>query len=251
MSIVVEHQINTTLAGIQCLWTVFYLLRYDIKGCEVSRWTDPAPAGSQIIVVLKDLNFEGQYINLGEKRAGQMHFGFIKSEPNKTFLPKCLTCAALCAWRRPPTSVATAAGGDRHQLPQEAQRVGLQPASGSAAAAQRWTQPGSLLCFAHYENKNVSCLRSIFIIVIAPTGRVKWCRLCSTWGLSHWNMGWCSFFGWSLLNITESVGFCLFARPNLWLMANFWLKKFNTMINQIKSISLYWCIYILVCHSFQ
>lgn len=41
-------------------------LRYDIKGCEVSRWTDPAPEGSQIIVVLKDLNFEGQFIQLGK-----------------------------------------------------------------------------------------------------------------------------------------------------------------------------------------
>ncbi|XP_042250300.1 phosphatidylinositol 4-phosphate 5-kinase-like protein 1 isoform X1 [Thunnus albacares] len=42
--------------------------RYDIKGCEVSRWTDPAPEGSQIIVVLKDLNFEGQYITLDQQR---------------------------------------------------------------------------------------------------------------------------------------------------------------------------------------
>ncbi|XP_045922996.1 phosphatidylinositol 4-phosphate 5-kinase-like protein 1 isoform X3 [Micropterus dolomieu] len=42
--------------------------RYDIKGCEVSRWTEPAPEGSQIIVVLKDLNFEGQYITLDRQR---------------------------------------------------------------------------------------------------------------------------------------------------------------------------------------
>ncbi|XP_052448764.1 phosphatidylinositol 4-phosphate 5-kinase-like protein 1 [Carassius gibelio] len=41
--------------------------RYDIKGCEMSRWTDPAPEGSQIIVVLKDLNFEGQYIKLDQQ----------------------------------------------------------------------------------------------------------------------------------------------------------------------------------------
>lgn len=53
---------------------MFYIVRYDIKGCEVSRWTDPAPVGSQIIVVLKDLNFEGQYINLGKKRAGDISF---------------------------------------------------------------------------------------------------------------------------------------------------------------------------------
>ncbi|TKS84061.1 Phosphatidylinositol 4-phosphate 5-kinase-like protein 1 [Collichthys lucidus] len=42
--------------------------RYDIKGCEVSRWTEPAPEGSQIIVVFKDLNFEGQYITLDRQR---------------------------------------------------------------------------------------------------------------------------------------------------------------------------------------
>ncbi|XP_030598004.1 phosphatidylinositol 4-phosphate 5-kinase-like protein 1 [Archocentrus centrarchus] len=42
--------------------------RYDIKGCEVSRWTEPAPEGSQIIVVLKDLNFEGQFITLDQQR---------------------------------------------------------------------------------------------------------------------------------------------------------------------------------------
>ncbi|XP_034156378.2 phosphatidylinositol 4-phosphate 5-kinase-like protein 1 isoform X3 [Pangasianodon hypophthalmus] len=42
--------------------------RYDIKGCEVSRWTDPAPEGSQVIVVLKDLNFEGKHITLDQQR---------------------------------------------------------------------------------------------------------------------------------------------------------------------------------------
>ncbi|XP_019963747.1 phosphatidylinositol 4-phosphate 5-kinase-like protein 1 [Paralichthys olivaceus] len=42
--------------------------RYDIKGCEVSRWTEPAPEGGQIIVVLKDLNFEGQHITLERQR---------------------------------------------------------------------------------------------------------------------------------------------------------------------------------------
>ncbi|XP_026030368.1 phosphatidylinositol 4-phosphate 5-kinase-like protein 1 isoform X2 [Maylandia zebra] len=43
--------------------------RYDIKGCEVSRWTEPAPEGSHIIVVLKDLNFEGQFITLDQQRS--------------------------------------------------------------------------------------------------------------------------------------------------------------------------------------
>ncbi|XP_076019636.1 phosphatidylinositol 4-phosphate 5-kinase-like protein 1 [Genypterus blacodes] len=42
--------------------------RYDIKGCEVSRWTEPAPEDSQVIVVLKDLNFEGQCITLEQQR---------------------------------------------------------------------------------------------------------------------------------------------------------------------------------------
>ncbi|KAJ8346473.1 hypothetical protein SKAU_G00278740 [Synaphobranchus kaupii] len=41
--------------------------RYDIKGCEVNRWTDPAPEGSQVIMVLKDINFEGQFITLGQQ----------------------------------------------------------------------------------------------------------------------------------------------------------------------------------------
>ncbi|KAJ0057542.1 hypothetical protein NL108_009300 [Boleophthalmus pectinirostris] len=43
--------------------------RYDIKGCEVSRWTNPAPEESHIIVVLKDLNFEGQFITLDQQRS--------------------------------------------------------------------------------------------------------------------------------------------------------------------------------------
>lgn len=53
--------------GSRSMWfDVFCVGRYDIKGCEVSRWTEPAPEGSQIIVVFKDLNFEGQYITLGK-----------------------------------------------------------------------------------------------------------------------------------------------------------------------------------------
>ncbi|XP_051836024.1 phosphatidylinositol 4-phosphate 5-kinase-like protein 1 isoform X1 [Antechinus flavipes] len=42
--------------------------RYDIKGCQLSRWTEPLPAESQIILVLKDLNFEGRIISLGSHR---------------------------------------------------------------------------------------------------------------------------------------------------------------------------------------
>ncbi|XP_072344881.1 phosphatidylinositol 4-phosphate 5-kinase-like protein 1 [Scyliorhinus torazame] len=42
--------------------------RYDIKGCQVSRWTDPSPEGSNVIVVLKDLNYEGNSICLDQQR---------------------------------------------------------------------------------------------------------------------------------------------------------------------------------------
>uniref|UniRef100_UPI00398F7B33 phosphatidylinositol 4-phosphate 5-kinase-like protein 1 isoform X2 n=1 Tax=Pristiophorus japonicus TaxID=55135 RepID=UPI00398F7B33 len=54
--------------------SVFYpderiVARYDIKGCQVSRWTEPAPEGSNVIVVLKDLNFEGTTICLDQQRS--------------------------------------------------------------------------------------------------------------------------------------------------------------------------------------
>ncbi|XP_059193650.1 phosphatidylinositol 4-phosphate 5-kinase-like protein 1 [Centropristis striata] len=44
-------------------------IRYDIKGCEVGRWTNPDTGGKQIIKVLKDNNFEGQYIALGQEKS--------------------------------------------------------------------------------------------------------------------------------------------------------------------------------------
>uniref|UniRef100_A0A3Q2XCA2 Phosphatidylinositol-4-phosphate 5-kinase like 1 n=1 Tax=Hippocampus comes TaxID=109280 RepID=A0A3Q2XCA2_HIPCM len=76
------HSLLVKLLGMFCsplqkyfivMQSVFYpddriSARYDIKGCEVSRWTDPSPDGCQIIVVLKDLNFEGQYITLGRRQ---------------------------------------------------------------------------------------------------------------------------------------------------------------------------------------
>ncbi|XP_048850401.1 phosphatidylinositol 4-phosphate 5-kinase-like protein 1 isoform X1 [Brienomyrus brachyistius] len=43
------------------------IARYDIKGCEVNRWTDPALEKSQLVMVLKDKNFEGNFINLGHQ----------------------------------------------------------------------------------------------------------------------------------------------------------------------------------------
>ncbi|XP_055024026.2 phosphatidylinositol 4-phosphate 5-kinase-like protein 1 isoform X1 [Misgurnus anguillicaudatus] len=43
--------------------------RYDIKGCEVGRWSNPTPKKNQAVVILKDMNFEGQHIVLGEQRS--------------------------------------------------------------------------------------------------------------------------------------------------------------------------------------
>ncbi|KAJ7994056.1 hypothetical protein DPEC_G00261980 [Dallia pectoralis] len=39
--------------------------RYDIKGCEVGRWTDPASK----VTILKDNNFEGKHIILDQQRS--------------------------------------------------------------------------------------------------------------------------------------------------------------------------------------
>lgn len=78
---------------------VFYIVRFDIKGCEVSRWTDPAPVGSQIIVVLKDLNFEGQYINLGKKRAGHIS---ICREPHRLAQKHTDGPSLWIAWDKTP-----------------------------------------------------------------------------------------------------------------------------------------------------
>ncbi|XP_062816242.1 phosphatidylinositol 4-phosphate 5-kinase-like protein 1 [Anolis carolinensis] len=54
--------------------SIFYpheriLERYDIKGCQVNRWTDAAPEGSEVIMVFKDLNFGDKTIWLDEQRS--------------------------------------------------------------------------------------------------------------------------------------------------------------------------------------
>ncbi|XP_067327869.1 phosphatidylinositol 4-phosphate 5-kinase-like protein 1 [Anolis sagrei] len=54
--------------------SIFYpheriLERYDIKGCEVNRWTEAAPEGSEVIMVFKDLNFGDNTICLDEQRS--------------------------------------------------------------------------------------------------------------------------------------------------------------------------------------
>ncbi|NP_001365949.1 phosphatidylinositol 4-phosphate 5-kinase-like protein 1 isoform 1 [Mus musculus] len=43
--------------------------RYDIKGCNISRWVDPAPEGSPLVLVLKDLNFQEKTMRLGAQRS--------------------------------------------------------------------------------------------------------------------------------------------------------------------------------------
>lgn len=35
----------------------------------MSRWVEPAPEGSPLVLVLKDLNFQGKTIDLGEPRS--------------------------------------------------------------------------------------------------------------------------------------------------------------------------------------
>ncbi|EDL08554.1 phosphatidylinositol-4-phosphate 5-kinase-like 1, isoform CRA_a [Mus musculus] len=45
------------------------LARYDIKGCNISRWVDPAPEGSPLVLVLKDLNFQEKTMRLGAQRS--------------------------------------------------------------------------------------------------------------------------------------------------------------------------------------
>ncbi|XP_077161768.1 phosphatidylinositol 4-phosphate 5-kinase-like protein 1 isoform X2 [Paroedura picta] len=47
--------------------------RYDIKGCELDRWVEAAPEGSQIIMVFKDLNFSGKTLCLDDQRAWFTH----------------------------------------------------------------------------------------------------------------------------------------------------------------------------------
>ncbi|KAM4878000.1 phosphatidylinositol 4-phosphate 5-kinase-like protein 1 isoform 2-T3 [Thomomys bottae] len=56
--------------------------RYDIKGCEVNRWVDPVPEGSHLVLVLKDLNFQGKTIKLGSQRSWLAH----QIELDTTFL---------------------------------------------------------------------------------------------------------------------------------------------------------------------
>ncbi|XP_029415120.1 phosphatidylinositol 4-phosphate 5-kinase-like protein 1 isoform X2 [Nannospalax galili] len=47
--------------------------RYDIKGCEVNRWVEPVPEDSPLVLVLKDLNFQGKIMKLGPQRSWLLH----------------------------------------------------------------------------------------------------------------------------------------------------------------------------------
>uniref|UniRef100_H2YAR4 PIPK domain-containing protein n=1 Tax=Ciona savignyi TaxID=51511 RepID=H2YAR4_CIOSA len=42
--------------------------RYDIKGCQIGRYTEPPLEGSNVVVILKEKNLEGKSINLGTQR---------------------------------------------------------------------------------------------------------------------------------------------------------------------------------------
>ncbi|KAL3062266.1 hypothetical protein OYC64_002132 [Pagothenia borchgrevinki] len=73
--IVIPNQIKKYFIVMQ---SVFYPddrinIRYDIKGCEVGRWTNPDTGGKQIIQVLKDNNFEGKTIALGQEKSWFAH----------------------------------------------------------------------------------------------------------------------------------------------------------------------------------
>ncbi|KAF6126421.1 phosphatidylinositol-4-phosphate 5-kinase like 1 [Phyllostomus discolor] len=72
--------------------------RYDIKGCKVSRWVEPAPENSPLVLVLKDLNFEGKTINLGPQRSWLLR----QMELDTTFLRELnvLDYSLLVAFQR-------------------------------------------------------------------------------------------------------------------------------------------------------
>lgn len=59
------------------MMVLFVIYRYDIKGCEVGRWTNPDTGGKQIIKVLKDMNFEGQHIALGKSPLSYTHLLYL------------------------------------------------------------------------------------------------------------------------------------------------------------------------------
>lgn len=138
---------------IHCGGHGFLYSRYDIKGCEVSRWTDPAPEGSHIIVVLKDLNFEGQFITLGKVTMPKV---YTVCAFKSVLYGKWIQTVLFVTMGRPAAVLAPAAGGDWHTVFAKAKCSGLQFASGPSALAPGWEAPGTLLCQSHRKNKAVS-----------------------------------------------------------------------------------------------
>nr|XP_056716136.1 phosphatidylinositol 4-phosphate 5-kinase-like protein 1 [Euleptes europaea] len=70
-SILVPHQKKKYFIIMQ---SVFYphgkiVERYDIKGCQLDRWAEAPPEGSQIIMIFKDLNFGEKTLCLDEQRS--------------------------------------------------------------------------------------------------------------------------------------------------------------------------------------
>lgn len=63
----------------------------------MSRWTPPAPEGSQHVVVLKDLNFEGQFITLGEETGSDT----IKVQSSGVTVSLLCLLSCLCPPRPP------------------------------------------------------------------------------------------------------------------------------------------------------
>lgn len=107
--------------------------RYDIKGCEVGRWTDPDTGGKQIIKVLKDNNFEGQSIALG-RRSTPIETRLLSLPHWKSSDVLLCVCRGACRWGEILVCQSGAAG---QCLPAGAQCAGLQPPAGPSASAPR------------------------------------------------------------------------------------------------------------------
>lgn len=114
-------------------------LRYDIKGCELSRWVEPAPEGSPILLVLKDLNFQGKTMKLGESQAVSV-YSSIQGEVCKrgSRLPKFLAAQdsnsgeVWCSYRT-PTELVPPPDRPGHSLSAGPEHSGLQSPDGLSA----------------------------------------------------------------------------------------------------------------------
>ncbi|XP_069001445.1 phosphatidylinositol 4-phosphate 5-kinase-like protein 1 isoform X3 [Embiotoca jacksoni] len=110
-------------------------IRYDVKGCEVGRWTDPDTGGKQILKVLKDNNFRGQNITLGRCPLRCRFGGVARRQADDAECERCCRSRDVLVLR---------AGGRGRRLPASAERAGLQSAAGRAAAAPGRAGPQTL-----------------------------------------------------------------------------------------------------------